>query len=84
MEAGGRQMDVATMPEVAWGGDGRARHSRAEEPATMRRRELWLAGAAAAAVGGGRPCSIHHNSLHNTNLMHYLVAAAGAWLQPSD
>ena len=35
LEAGGRQMGMATMPEVAWGGDDRARHSRAEEPATM-------------------------------------------------
>jgi hypothetical protein len=35
IELGGRRQTdgVATMPEVAWGGDGRARHSR--EPATM-------------------------------------------------
>ncbi len=80
LEAGGRQIVVATMPEVAE----MAEHATAASRRQCCRRERWLAGAAAAAVGGGRPRSIHHNSLHTTNLMHDLVAAAGAWLQPPD
>ena len=81
-EADGRQMGWRLCQR--WLGEEMTEHATAASRRQCCRRECWLAGAAAATVGGGRPRSIHHNSLHTTNLMHNLVAAAGAWLQLWD